>query len=135
MTGKNKKLGAIICTALIVFSLTGCAKDTRQGKEDMTADSKTIEVVEGVSLGEDTMKKSIVAYYDIYNEAFAKAGEDITVTVDFTDKGEVNIVSTQNNKKQTIFSWQSIVDAFSYLYEKEQVDLKGNVLVDVSDFI
>lgn len=135
MTGKNKKLGAIICTALIVFLLTGCAKDTRQGKGDMTADSKTIEVVEGVSLGEDTMKKSIVAYYDIYNEAFAKAGEDITVTVDFTDKGEVNIVSTQNNKKQTIFSWQSIVDAFSYLYEKEQVDLKGNVLVDVSDFI
>ena len=101
----------------------------------MTADSKTIEVVEGVSLSEDTMKKSIVTYYDIYNEAFAKAGEDITVTVDFTDKGEVNIVSTQNNKKQTIFSWQSIVDAFSYLYEKEQVDLKGNVLVDVSDFI
>lgn len=135
MTGKNKKLGAIICTALIVFSLMGCAKDTRQGKEDMTADSKTIEVVEGVSLSEDTMKKSIVAYYDIYNEAFAKAGEDITVTVDFTDKGEVNIVSTQNDKKQTIFSWQSIVDAFSYLYEKEQVDLKGNVLVDVSDFI
>lgn len=135
MTGKNKKLSAIICTALIVFSLTGCAKDTRQGKEDMTADSKTIEVVEGVNLSEDTMKNSIVAYYDIYNEAFAKAGEDITVTVDFTDKGEVNIVSTQNDKKQTIFSWQSIVDAFSYLYEKEQVDLKGNVLVDVSDFI
>lgn len=135
MNNGIKRLSAVICTALIAFSLTGCKKDDNHGMGSIDADSKTIEIVEGVSLDEDTMKESIIAYYDIYNEAFIKAGEDIKVTVEFTNQGEVNVVSAQDGKSQTIFSWQSIVGAYSYLYEKEQVDLEGNVLVDISDFI
>lgn len=134
---------AILCTALCSCSKKDAASSTATNE---TASSSSATVAEEESLtefpsdcklGEDEMKAVIAAYADYMTEALKADG--YVVQARFEDDGSVHYDGTRtdaagnNDTIKDLTSYDSVQDAFAYLYNCGQVDVDGNLLVGVSE--
>lgn len=149
-----KKVFAItISAAILCAALAGCSnnKDADSSSAtsetasssstseatDVTDDEALYEFPADATLSEDEMKATISAYADYMTQAMA--GQGYTVTARFEDDGTVHYDGTRTDDAGNtdtitdLMTYDSVQDAFAYLYNCGQADAEGNLLVGVSE--
>lgn len=149
-----KKAFAITISAVILCAaLAGCSGNTDADSSgatsetatsssaseatDVTDDESLYEFPADANLSEDEMKATISAYADYMTQAMA--GQGYTVTARFEDDGTVHYDGTRTDDAGNtdtitdLMTYDSIQDAFAYLYNCGQADANGELLVGVSE--
>lgn len=139
---------AILCAALAGCSgnkdadSSGATSETATSSStseatDVTDDESLYEFPADANLSEDEMKATISAYADYMTQAMA--GQGYTVTARFEDDGTVHYDGTRTDDAGNtdtitdLMTYDSIQDAFAYLYNCGQADANGELLVGVSE--
>lgn len=135
---------ALMCTALCSCSKKDAASSSAATSETATSSSAAVAEEENLTefpsdckLSEDDMKAVISAYADYMTEALKADG--YVVQARFEDDGSVHYDGTRTDSEgntdtiKDLTSYDSVKDAFAYLYNCGQVDLDGNLLVGVSE--
>ena len=139
---------AILCAALAGCSgnkdadSSGATSETATSSStseatDVTDDESLYEFPADANLSEDEMKTTISAYADYMTQAMA--GQGYTVTARFEDDGTVHYDGTRTDDAGNtdtitdLMTYDSIQDAFAYLYNCGQADANGELLVGVSE--
>lgn len=134
---------ALLCTALCSCSKKDAASSTATSETAssssaaVTDEENLTEFPSDCKLSEDDMKSVIAAYADYMTEALKADG--YVVQARFDDDGSVHYDGTRTDAEgntdtiQDLTSYDSVQDAFAYLYNCGQVDLDGNLLVGVSE--
>ena len=122
----------LLCTLAVTFLLSGCSGKSNEASalKDFSADRESVQTVANAGLDQQRMLVVIEEYYDIYNELFLKNGEDIQVYVEVAEDGTVNINRTKDEQTDTVISWPGIEEGYAYLYEQQQIDIEGNILIE-----
>lgn len=144
-----KRFVAIGIAGAMMLALAGCSKDaasasnsaqagtgeTASQAADVINKEDMLEMPDGVSLSEDQMKIALSAYAGYMTEALK--GE-YTVEVRYDNDGSVHFDGSKTEEDGTVVeapdmnTFDSIEDAFAYLYNIGQIDAEGNLLVSVS---
>ena len=139
---------AILCAALAGCSgnkdadSSGATSETATSSStseatDVTDDESLYEFPADANLSEDEMKATISAYADYMTQAMS--GQGYTVTARFEDDGTVHYDGTRTDDAGNtdtitdLMTYDSIQDAFAYLYNCGQADAEGKLLVGVSE--
>lgn len=139
---------AILCAALAGCSgnkdadSSGATSETATSSStseatDVTDDESLYEFPADANLSEDEMKATISAYADYMTQAMS--GQGYTVTARFEDDGTVHYDGTRTDDAGNtdtitdLMTYDSIQDAFAYLYNCGQADANGELLVGVSE--
>lgn len=135
---------ALLCTALCSCSKKDAASSSAATNETASSSSATVAEEENLTefpsdckLSEDDMKAVVSAYADYMTEALKADG--YVVQARFEDDGSVHYDGTRTDSEgntdtiKDLTSYDSVKDAFAYLYNCGQVDLEGNLLVGVSE--
>lgn len=135
---------ALLCTALCSCSKKDAASSSAATNETASSSSATVaeegsltEFPSDCKLSEDDMKAVVSAYADYMTEALKADG--YVVQARFEDDGSVHYDGTRTDSEgntdtiKDLTSYDSVKDAFAYLYNCGQVDLEGNLLVGVSE--
>lgn len=139
---------AILCAALAGCSgnkdadSSGATSETATSSStseatDVTDDESLYEFPADANLSEDEMKATISAYADYMTQAMG--GQGYTVTARFEDDGTVHYDGTRTDDAGNtdtitdLMTYDSIQDAFAYLYNCGQADANGELLVGVSE--
>lgn len=139
---------AILCAALAGCSgnkdadSSGATSETASSSStseatDVTDDESLYEFPADANLSEDEMKATISAYADYMTQAMS--GQGYTVTARFEDDGTVHYDGTRTDDAGNtdtitdLMTYDSIQDAFAYLYNCGQADANGELLVGVSE--
>lgn len=139
---------AILCAALAGCSgnkdadSSGATSETATSSStseatDVTDDESLYEFPADANLSGDEMKATISAYADYMTQAMA--GQGYTVTARFEDDGTVHYDGTRTDDAGNtdtitdLMTYDSIQDAFAYLYNCGQADANGELLVGVSE--
>lgn len=145
MKTMTKLIALGIAGAMLSAMLVGCSKDKTDAGSTATSENAATEVInnedmlkmpDGVSLTEDQMKIAMSSYAGYMTQALADQG--YTVEVRYDDDGSVHFDATktdENGETTTtpdINQFDSLEDAFAYLYNVGQIDAEGNLLVSVS---
>lgn len=145
MKTMTKLIALGIAGAMLSAMLVGCSKDKTDTDSTATSESAATEVInnedmlkmpDGVNLTEDQMKIAMSSYAGYMTQALADQG--YTVEVRYDDDGSVHFDATktdENGETTTtpdINQFDSLEDAFAYLYNVGQIDAEGNLLVSVS---
>ena len=140
-----KKTISVCLTACVACAmLAGCSKKAPEKSDTATAESaaevldnsKLTQMPDGVSLSEDKMKATMSAYAGYMSEALA--GDGYSVNVRYDDDGSVHFdgVKTAEDGSTSevpdLSTFDSLEDAFAYLYNCGQADAEGNLLVSTS---
>lgn len=140
-----KKTISVCLTACVACAmLAGCSKKAPEKSDTATAESaaevldnsKLTQMPDGVSLSEDKMKATMSAYAGYMSEALASDGYSVNVRYD--DDGSVHFdgVKTAEDGSMSevpdLSTFDSLEDAFAYLYNCGQADAEGNLLVSTS---
>lgn len=140
-----KKTISVCLTACVACAmLAGCSKKAPEKSDTATAESaaevldnsKLTQMPDGVSLSEDKMKATMSAYAGYMSEALASDGYSVNVRYD--DDGSVHFdgVKTAEDGSTSevpdLSTFDSLEDAFAYLYNCGQADAEGNLLVSTS---
>lgn len=140
-----KKTISVCLTACVACAmLAGCSKKAPEKSDTATAESaaevldnsKLTQMPDGVSLSEDKMKATMSAYAGYMSEALASGGYSVNVRYD--DDGSVHFdgVKTAEDGSTSevpdLSTFDSLEDAFAYLYNCGQADAEGNLLVSTS---
>lgn len=137
----------LILSLLCILALVGCGKQgvtsSEAISESISSESSVVseelspeEIVEQSSLPDDKMYDVIESYYSIMNEVYEKNGEPNVVEVRKESDGSVHLdvvtgTGDDQVKNEDVMSWDNVQQAYGYLYSQNQVDLDGNILVDV----
>ena len=149
----KKAFAITISAAILCAALAGCSgnKDTDSSgatsetatssstseATDVTDDESLYEFPADANLSEDEMKATISAYADYMTQAMA--GQGYTVTARFEDDGTVHYDGTRTDDAgntdtiSDLMTYDSVQDAFAYLYNCGQADAEGKLLVGVSE--
>lgn len=139
---------AILCAALAGCSgnkdadSSGATSETATSSStseatDVTDDESLYEFPADANLSEDEMKATISAYADYMTQAMG--GQGYTVTARFEDDGTVHYDGTRTDDAGNtdtitdLMTYDSVQDAFAYLYNCGQADANGELLVGVSE--
>ena len=139
---------AILCAALAGCSgnkdadSSGATSETATSSStseatDVTDDEALYEFPADANLSEDEMKATISAYADYMTQAMS--GQGYTVTARFEDDGTVHYDGTRTDDAGNtdtitdLMTYDSVQDAFAYLYNCGQADAEGKLLVGVSE--
>lgn len=139
---------AILCAALAGCSgnkdddSSGATSETATSSStseatDVTDDEALYEFPADANLSEDEMKATISAYADYMTQAMS--GQGYTVTARFEDDGTVHYDGTRTDDAGNtdtitdLMTYDSVQDAFAYLYNCGQADANGELLVGVSE--
>lgn len=139
---------AILCAALAGCSgnkdadSSGATSETATSSStseatDVTDDEALYEFPADANLSEDEMKATISAYADYMTQAMG--GQGYTVTARFEDDGTVHYDGTRTDDAGNtdtitdLMTYDSVQDAFAYLYNCGQADANGELLVGVSE--
>lgn len=139
---------AILCAALAGCSgnkdadSSGATSETATSSStseatDVTDDEALYEFPADANLSEDEMKATISAYADYMT--LAMGGQGYTVTARFEDDGTVHYDGTRTDDAGNtdtitdLMTYDSVQDAFAYLYNCGQADANGELLVGVSE--
>lgn len=139
---KTLSICLTVCVACAMFA--GCSKKGPEKNDTATAESaaevldnsKLTQMPDGVSLSEDKMKATMSAYAGYMSEALASDGYSVNVRYD--DDGSVHFdgVKTAEDGSTSevpdLSTFDSLEDAFAYLYNCGQADAEGNLLVSTS---
>lgn len=123
----------LLCCALAVtFLLSGCNGKSNKPSalKDFSADRESVQAVTNAGSDQQRMLEVIEAYYDIYNELFLKNEEGIRISVEVSEDGTLNINRTKDGQTDTVISWPGIEEGYAYLYEQQQIDIEGNILIE-----
>ena len=141
---------AILCAALAGCSgnkdadSSGATSETATSSStseatDVTDDEALYEFPADANLSEDEMKATISAYADYMTQAMS--GQGYTVTARFEDDGTVHYDGTRTDDAGNtdtitdLMTYDSVQDAFAYLYNCGQADAEGKLLVGVSEAV
>lgn len=140
---------AILCAALAgcsgnkdadssgATSETASSSSSTSEATDVTDDESLYEFPADANLSEDEMKATISAYADYMTQAMS--GQGYTVTARFEDDGTVHYDGTRTDDAGNtdtitdLMTYDSVQDAFAYLYNCGQADAEGKLLVGVSE--
>lgn len=149
----KKAFAITISAAILCAALTGCSgnrdadssgatsetatSSSTSEATDVTDDETLYEFPADANLSEDEMKATISAYADYMTQAMS--GQGYTVTARFEDDGTVHYDGTRTDDAGNtdtitdLMTYDSIQDAFAYLYNCGQADANGELLVGVSE--
>lgn len=149
----KKAFAITISAAILCAALAGCSGNTDADSSgatsetatssstseatDVTDDESLYEFPADANLSEDEMKATISAYADYMTQAMS--GQGYTVTARFEDDGTVHYDGTRTDDAGNtdtitdLMTYDSIQDAFAYLYNCGQADAEGKLLVGVSE--
>lgn len=146
----KKALAVTVTAALLCTALCSCSKKDAASSSTATSETASSSSAAAVAeeesltefpsdckLSEDEMKAVVSAYADYMTEALKADG--YVVQARFDDDGSVHYDGTRTDAEgntdtiKDLTSYDTVQDAFAYLYNCGQVDLEGNLLVGVSE--
>lgn len=86
------------------------------------------DVMESCNLTEEEMLNTIKDYYKVFEAVMNKNGEETIVNVE-ENGGAIKVQALREGQEPSVLEWDTIQNAYKFLYSQGQVDLEGNLLI------
>lgn len=133
LSNRIYKFSAAAMSLVMVASLAACGTSKKEEIEPTpTPIPEDYILPEDCLLTDESMQKSIESYMDYVNDVIDENGLSLELEVKDDGTAVINAVPDKNTTAEgvdDIVSFESVEYMFAYLYNHEQVDIEGNVLV------